>query len=158
MNKAWWKTSFCTFNTPEERGGTILAWAIVSLFAFVPAKIWWEKAQTYVSLVEPNKAVLFEGGWFFNPKQHELHIYRGQWYLDNGDELMVPIEGPYNDHFVIRFEDHGRVYRINKSEKTQTQLRVVDGEWSELCDDGAWASIYDDHFLYESSNESSPEY
>ncbi|MDB5174735.1 MAG: hypothetical protein JWN51_3508 [Phycisphaerales bacterium] len=72
----------------------------------------------------------------------KLRVCEGEWYNEWGEELAVPIEGSWNNHMVIRFAEHGKVFRVNKTDMTRTELRVVNGEWSALCSDGEWASVW----------------
>ena len=127
----------------EHRRELMWGGIILSILASpIMAKIWWENTRTYPEIVYPDKAVFHRGGWFFNSEKDEIYLLHGKWFLA-GEELDVPMEGPYNDVCVVRFEDRGRVYRVNKRQGTKTELRVKAGEWSERCDDDTWASLYD---------------
>jgi len=126
------------FKSLQEHKQRLLAGGIVLGIIAVPimATIWWNETRTYVELESPNKMLLHLGGWFFNAKRCDLHALHQEWYFE-GKQLLVP-----NDKCVLRLEDRGRAYRVDKDDMTRTELRVVNGEWSPRRDDDTWASIY----------------
>lgn len=126
----------------KHKRRVVVGCVLLSVVALpITGKIWWDNTRTYPELIYPNKAVFHRGGWFFNGESNEIYHLHGQWYL-NGYELLVPMEGPFNSVCLVRFEDRGRVYRVNHADGTRTELRIVNGEWSARCDDNTWASIY----------------
>ena len=102
---------------------------------------YWVDSQTVVELQPHGKAILYRGG-FFHHEKFDLIIWRGKWRFDYGTELLVPFECSYNQYLKLRFEDHGKVYMVDKSKLSREELKVVNGEWSYDAGDH-WQSVFD---------------
>lgn len=128
-------------------GSRIWLWgACFSLILLLIGYWYWKDSQDTVVLLRDGKAAFYRGS-FFHQDQFELRRQGGKWRFSNsetleGGELIAPFECPYNEYRVLRLEEDGRVYMLNRKSMTREELRVVDGEWSYDASDH-WQSIFD---------------
>jgi hypothetical protein len=108
---------------------SMLLGAVIALLLLFVWNKYQEGCQPIVSLEPNGKMVLYHGNFFWR-KKHQVERLYGRWCGD-GNELLLPIEGPYNDYgWKVRIEVNGRVYKINKEKAARDELRVINGEWS----------------------------
>ena len=120
--------------------------AVGILIALIIANWYRVDAKSEVDLLEGGKASFRRGGTF-GQDVFDLNYINGKWVFARANPieagtLLVPFEGPYNDTKNLRLDADGRVYIIDHESSTQTELRVVNGQWSYDASDH-WQSIFD---------------
>lgn len=122
------------------------AWLIgIALIAAFLGYWYWQDSHSLVVLLPDGEASFYMAALFHRDK-YKLTLHRGKWRLwgkdEAGSELILPFECPYNDYKILRLENNGKVYLLDKKTMTRMELRVVDGEWSYDASDH-WQSIFD---------------
>ena len=118
----------------------------IALLAAFLGHWYWTDSHSLIVLRPSGRADFYRGG-FFHQDKFELTLFKGKWRfwsnekLDGG-ELIVPFECPYNEYRILRLEDHGKVYMLDKKRMTREELRIVNGEWYYDASDH-WQSIFD---------------
>jgi hypothetical protein len=123
-----------------------LAWIFCSFVCAVFLFHWyWTDAQSVVELQPHGKTILYRAG-FFHREKFDLVIWQGKWQFSGtlgiGGDFLVPFECSYNEHRLLRLEEHGKVYLIDKKSLSRQELKIVNGEWSYDATDH-WQSIFD---------------